>query len=78
MGSVRQVSVRASNGFYTVACNRIVSPLARERGRVRVELGTWVQKLSHVSSCASEPLTSVLSPWHKGRGDRSGAIAISN
>jgi len=37
--------------------------------RVRVDSGAW--------GCKREPLTSVLSPWLKGRGGKDRYVAIS-
>jgi len=51
------------------SAGRVASPLARERGRVRVDSGAW--------GCKREPLTSVLSPWLKGRGGKDRYVAIS-
>jgi len=46
----------------------VASPLARERGKVRVDAAQFAPKLLRAGSWNSEPLTFILSPLFEGRG----------
>jgi len=73
--TVNAKSIRPNNGTNT-ALPALVSymrsgrlSLGKGEGRVRVDSGAW--------GCKREPLTSVLSPWLKGRGGKDRYVAIS-